>query len=355
MAEEATAPTETATPAESVEVPAGQVPANDTTAAGKPANDNAGKEAPKPPTEEEFLGWVERFGPEKAMQIVAKKLNYQIDGQVVSVAERAALREEKRKQRAALDQRQREIEEALGSKVKESESEIEFGRALKAANATGDYDGIARALGRKDWNELQDDFIAKLADPNHKRLTELEQKLREKEQAEEQARKEGETRAQHQARMQAIQNYKVGMSREMKASSSRIFRELAENPDVVNMVYAIRDEHYRESGTELPLEAALVRKLPGTNVTLQTLLRGWRDQLFSAFEADEAAPAPKAAAEKPKGKTAPTPPVQPSTARRYADDREQVKSWEDRMRRAFEQDEEAEAAEKRKGNSARPA
>ena len=190
MAEEATAPTETATPAEPVEG-ATPDPANDAAQADpkKPANDNAGKEAPKPPTEEEFLGWVERFGAEKAMQIVAKKLNYQIDGQVVSVAERAALREEKRKQRAALDQRQREIEESLGSKVKESEGEIEFGRALKAAHATGDYDGIARALGRKDWNELQDDFIAKLADPNHKRLSELEQKLREKEQAEEQARK----------------------------------------------------------------------------------------------------------------------------------------------------------------------
>src|SRR3990167_7613357 len=191
MAEEATAPTETATPAEPVEG-ATPDPANDAAQADpkKPANDNAGKEAPKPPTEEEFLGWVERFGPEKALQIVAKKLNHTIDGAVVTVSERAEFRKKRQAAESALNQRQREIEEALSGKVKESEGEIEFGRALKAAHATGDYDGIARALGRKDWNELQDDFIAKLADPNHKRLTELEQKLREKEQAEEQARKE---------------------------------------------------------------------------------------------------------------------------------------------------------------------
>ena len=344
MAEEATAATETETPAEPVEGATGE-PANDTKAA---ANDNA---QPKPPTEEEFAALVERFGPDKAIQIVAKKLNYTVDGATVSVAERAALREEKRQTKAALDRRQREIEEALSSKVKESESEIEFGRALKAAYQAGDFDQLARALGKKDWNDIQDEFIAKLADPNHKRLTELEQRIKDKEAAEDQQRQRYEAQQKEQQKAQAVYNYKVNtIVPNMKESKSSVLRELADNPDVVNMIYAIQNEHW-DGGRPISVEDALEKPLPNGKIALKLILRGWADQLGRAFKPEEA-PAPATNGTKAKGKTEPKPGVAPSS-HKALDDTEWLQNGAAELAAAFKADEAREAEERRKGNSAR--
>lgn len=353
MAEEATATTETATPAVPAEG-AAPVPANDAVPAGVPAaaNDNA---QPAAPTEAEVIALAEKYGPEKALQILARKLNYAVDGTSVTVEDRKKFRDENRAAKRALEERGRQIEEQLSGRVKESQAEIELGRAIRAAHETGDYDGVARALGLKDWNQIEEQYISKLADPNHKRLTDLEAKLRDKEAAEEQARREGETRAQQQQRMQAVYQYKVKMSGEMKASELPILSAMASNPDVVNMVYAIRDEHYKTHEVEMPLAQVLVSKLPGSDVTLKTLLRAWHDQLSAAFKAETgAAPAvpPPAPA---KGKTAPAPTPAPSTSRSYADSREWVKSAQQRMEQAFKADAEKEAEETRRGNSAQSA
>jgi len=348
MAEEATAPAAAPeTPATPVEGAAPAAPANDTTPAapaGAPANDNA------IPTEAEIFALADKVGIDKALQMLAKKANWHIDGQVVSVAERAAFREERRKAKQALEERQRSIEEQLGHRVKESESEIELGRALRAAYEAGDFDQLARGLGKKDWNEIQEEFIAKLADPNHKRLTELEKKLKEKEAAEEQARREGETRAQHQARMQAIQQYKIGVSNEMKTSDSPVLKALGDNPDVVHMVYAIRNEHWQKSGTEMPLAQCLVSKLPGTDVTLKTLLKSWHDQLTAAFREGEPAPTVAAVAQTAKGKTAPAPTVAPSPPK-PSDKGEWTKRGAALLDEAFRAEERLKAEERRKGNT----
>ncbi len=300
-----------------------------------------------------MIALAEKYGFDKALEIISRKLNYAIDGQAVTVAERKKFRDDQRAAKQQLEEWKRNVANEVEGKVKESAAEIEFGRALKAAHETGDYDGVARALGKKDWNELQGDYIARLADPNHQRLTELERKLQEKERAEEEQRKQYEQRERQAQQQRAILQYKQGVAAEMEGSDVGPLRALAKNPDVVNMVYSIRADHYQASGVEMPLRQVLVSKLPGTDITLQTLLKGWHSQLSEAFK-DEVKAAVAAATpepEKPKGKTAPAPKVQPSASRRMIEDREFVKSGAAALEEAFRADAQREAEERRKGNS----
>ncbi len=343
MSEEATAPIET--PAEPVTTETTPSPANDTAAPGKSANDNA---QPQAPTEAEFLGWVEKYGPEKALQIVAKKLNYTVDGTTLSVADYAAHREEKRKWKKETEQREREIADQLGKKVKESEAEIELGRALKRAHASGDYDGVAKALGVENWEALQGDFIKRLADPNHQRLIELERREQERERHVQQQREQYEQQQQHAQRQAAVQGYKQKMSLDMQNSPDSAVKELSVFPDVVEMLYAVQNEHYnRATNSTVTLEQAMDLPLPNGRGTPRGILRSWHDALSKAFKAAEPPPAP---APKAKGKTAPAAPLSPSQPR-PASDNEWLRDGASRLEEAFKREAERERSERSKGNS----
>lgn len=354
MAEEAQ-PIATETPPEVVTTDAAaQVPANDTgkPAGGKPANDNATPEI----TEAQVIELAEKYGPEKALQIIARKLNYAVDGSTVSVAERKAFRDEQRKAKAALEDWKKNIADEWDGKINESKGEIEFGRALKAAKETGDYDGIARGLGFKDWNELADDHIAKLADPNHKRLTELERKLQEKERAEAERAEQWKQQQAQQQQAAQIQGYKANMSGEMKASQNPILKELADFPDVVNMLFAVRQDTFRKTGAELPLEHALKNTLPGGTQSVEHILKSWHDALGKAFGAGTSAPAAAAPAAKGKavGKTGPTPTPAPSATRNAADAKEWTSFGAKALEEAFKNEAQAQAEERRKGVNGAP-
>lgn len=347
MAEEAIPTTETPAPAE------GQTPtpaASETTKPDnqKPANDNAAPEI----TEAQVIELAEKYGPEKALQIIARKLNYQVDGAAVTVAERKAFRDQQREAKQALDKWKQDIANEWDGKIKASSEEIEYGRALKAAKETGDYDGIARGLGFKDWNELADDHIAKLADPNHKRLTELEKRLQEKERAEaEQAERYRQHQAQQQ-REQQVQGYKVEMSSAMKQSENPVLKELADFPDVVNMLFAIQQANWDPVAQKtVTLEQALLMPLPGQRQPVRELLRGWHTSLAKAFGggAPAAAPAAQPAKGKAKGSTGPTPTPAPSATRAANDTKEWTQLGAQALEEAFKAEEQARQEERRKG------
>lgn len=347
MAEEAT-PTATETPAEGAAPAAAPV----TDGAAKPANDNAAPEI----TEAQVIELAEKFGPDKALQIIARKLNYQVDGAAVTVAERKAFRDQQREAKQALDKWKQDIANEWDGKIKASTEEIEYGRALKAAKETGDYDGIARGLGFKDWNELADDHIAKLADPNHKRLTELEKRLQEKERNEaEQAERYRQHQAQQQ-REQQVQGYKVEMSSAMKQSENPVLKELADFPDVVNMLFAIQQANWDPAAQKtVTLEQALMMPLPGQRQPVRELLRSWHTSLAKAFGGEAPAAAPPAAPPakgKAKGSTGPTPTPAPSATRAANDTREWTQLGAQALEEAFKAEAQSQAEERRKGQQA---
>ncbi len=350
MAEEAQATTIETTPDAAAALPTENQPANDTApaAGGKPANDNATPEI----TEAQVIELAEKYGPEKALQIIARKINYAVDGQTVTVAERKAFRDQQREAKAAIEEWKRNVANEWDGKIKESSAEIEFGRALKSAKETGDYDGIARGLGFKDWNELTEDHIAKLADPNHKRLTELEKKLQEKERAEQE---QAERYRQHQAQQQReaqVHAYKQEMSTEMRQSQNPVLKELADFPDVVNMLFAIQQQHYDPAARKsVTLEQALMMPLPGQRMPVREDLRSWHTSLAKAFGGAETPPAAATPPAKGKasGKTAPTPTPAPSATRNAADAKEWTKLGAAELEAAFRAEEQTRSEERRKG------
>lgn len=358
MAEEATAPAVTETPATPVDGAPATTPANDTTPAATPANDNA---QPTPPTEAEVLALVERYGSDKALDIIARKSGYKLDGQTVSVKERADFREWQRQAKKTLEDRERAISDQLGSKAKELEAEIQLGKALREAHARGDYDGVAKALGVENWEALQGDFIKRLADPNHQRLMDLEKREREREEGAQKQRElyeQQQRQAQHEA---IVRNDKIRISGAMKESENRMARELSDLPDVVNMVHAVLLHHQDPAtGRTISLDDAMNKPLPGGSVAISVILRQWHERLAKAFAAGEAAPTLQASAAateaaKPKGKTEPAPKVAPSAARTFADTREWTQSATERLKKAFEEDAQKEAESRRKPNSGAPA
>lgn len=341
MAEEATV---TETPATPVETPP-PAPANTNTPAA-PANDNG---QPAAPTEAEFLGWVEKYGPDKALAIVAKKLNMAVDGTTIANADAVKHRHNIREQQRKLEERERAMSEQLAAKIKEHEGDIELGRALKKAKASGDYDGVAKALGEENWEALQNDFIKRLADPNHQRLLELEKQIKQREEQEQTQRQQAEQRAQEQQRQALVQGYKQKMSVDMRASKDPAVAKLAGFPDVVEMLYTVQNDNFdRTTNSTVTLEQAMDLPMPGNRGTPRAILRQWRDALTEAFPADAAAPA-GGAPPKAKTKTDAKPPVAPSGDRKASE-----KEWLDRGARQLEdairREEEERRAERLKGN-----
>lgn len=332
----------TETPTEAPEQ--AQQPANDN-AAAPAANDNAAPAI----TEAQVLELAEKYGPDKALQIIAKKIGWEVDGQSVSVADRKAFRDQQREAKAAWEARERQFAENWDKKLRDAQGEIDFGRAVKAAREQGDYDGIARAVGFKDWNELTEDHIKKLADPNHQRLTELEKRLQEKERAEQEQRQQWEQQQAQQQRAAQVQAYKGEMSAGMKQSENPVLRELADFPDVVNMLFAVQQANFdNASRRTVTLEQAINMPLPGGSQPIIGILKSWHAGLSKAF-GGEAAPAAQAAKPKASGKTAPTPTPAPSANRAVKD----YKEWEEmgarELEAAFRNEAQARAEERRKG------
>ena len=294
--------------------------------------------------------------PEEAeraqFQALAKKLGFEVDDRKVSTKERAEYRESKKKQKDALERAEREAMAAIAKGRQELETERSQVDAIRKAHAASDYDGLAKALGHKDWEDLQNGVIAQLTDPNYKKMRELERWKEDQEAKAKQLEEQHAVRAQEEQREQAIRQYIVNLAETMKTGEDKFLSTMADDPWFVSAIHAIQKQEFDGSSTVTPAEALDIRP-PGSPMTLRKQLETVRDRLNKAFgpppAAESPAPAPKPAAAKPAPKPASRTDVLPNGGKRepsgagksHQDGPEYWKQFRDRLRVGIDEDRKA--------------
>jgi hypothetical protein len=251
---------------------------------------------------------------------LAKKLGFEVDDKRVDTAERAEFRRYRQEQRNALaaaqadlekkraeaeehySKRTSEAEKAAEERLAQAQSELEFANKLSQAAEDGDYDGLAVLLGRKDWNELQQDVIAKFADPGYKELQQLkrwkqeqeEEKLKtkaEQERAEKERKAEEERQAKElqrqqeiQARQQQLAAYHKQLSEQMAASEDPLTRVMSSDPSYIAAIVRIQQENWdEETKSTVTAEQAAKLAIRGAPAPLLDEMKNLYQRLHTVF------------------------------------------------------------------------
>lgn len=303
-------------------------------------------------------GGATPFTPEEMEEFRAKaaKLGYELDAGKVTIRERAAFREERRKAKSAIEEMSRAERAALESeRASTAKERAEHAEKLKRVEAIdraieiGDYQELARLAGKKDWDDLQKDVIAKLADPNYKELQELKRKESEREakehqQAEkaEQQAKERETAAQEAARREGQHRYKQYLAQTLQQSKHPLVSSLADDPTFVEAIFRIQEEHWDGESTVTP-EQAIKLAIKGASLSLEDELRQLHARLTKGLHIEEAPAAPPAPAKgKSKTDTTPSRKTEAAPSGKFNNDRDWLKHAARRLEEAALRDREEE-------------
>jgi hypothetical protein len=190
----------------------------------------------------------------------------------------------------------------------------DFDAALKA----GDYDAVAKLAGFDDWNKLQDDQIQRHADPNYKRVRELEERLKREDEEKARAKEEAERHQATQAELQAQANHKRGLQQVMGQSTDPLVKAMHDQSAFVNAVFNVQRRVWRESGGQdvMTPESAIKWKPPEGGMSLYEELEEMAKRISPHFvKATPVAP-PAGTPEKPKPKTPAVPPPAPAPRER---------------------------------------
>lgn len=266
------------------------------------------------------------------LKALAQELGYAVDADKVTVAERAQFREAKRKRFEELTNREKELIEKVESSKREHEAELKFARDLKQAREVGDLDGMAKALGWKDYSDMQSEAIQRFADPNYKRLRELEQKTAEREAAEAKRLEEAEKREKAEQQNRVVQNYLGDLSKKMADSKDPVIKAFADNPEFAWAIYQIQCENWDGEQTVTP-EQALKMASRGASRTVQENLKAQYERLAKAFGPPEQ---PKPKVIPPKTKVAATPRAEAAAPGKWNDPKDFFKSARERLAQAVE-------------------
>ncbi len=291
----------------------------------------------------------------EAMRQNATRLGFVVEDGRVTTKERVQFREA---QRQAATERA-EQEQALLARVQEqigaAQPKIERAEKIEAAISAGDWDGIASLLGFKAtaavgdkpgmsaWDALIQDQVDRRADPNYQRLRALEQAHAERAARDEQAAREAQARQEEHARIQARQAYVADLSATMKASKDPLLAAFHDDPAVVNAIFAIQQQEYRDTGAAPTPEQASRMKLRGVNETPREWLERFYKRTAPVFGAPVAPPAaaapPPPAPKLPAPKTAPVPKPAPARREKWATDQAWRQDAARRMEEAFAEEE----------------
>ncbi len=203
----------------------------------------AAGEAPKPD--------AKPMGPatagDKAMfEALAKKLGIKVENGAVKPSERIAWENAKLRAEQGIAKAKQEAEQmrAEAESALKSNPRIQKADAIMAAYEAGDPDGFAAALGAKDFNEFQQSFLRRLADPNYGELRKLQQ-WKEQQEAE---RVKGEETQREQQRAQQIQQaertYMATLQQTCQASSDPLVAAMHDDPLFLQAVYRIQKKHW---------------------------------------------------------------------------------------------------------------
>lgn len=284
----------------------------------------AGGEPDKPKTEAAPAGDKPKPGEPTAgdkgmFEALAKKLGYSLDGKTVLPSDRIAWETAKKRQEAGLAERE--------SKLKEAEQAISSSDRVKKAESIlksieeGDPDGFAAAIGKKDFNEFQQEFIKRLADPNYSELQNLKKWREDQEKSAAEQKKQQEQEQRQREHNQQLQAYLGNLSEQSKGSTDATVAAMADDPLFVDAVYRIQQQEYKASGERIiPIEEALDKRIGGAKMTFREELKTLAQRLLKAFP-DLGAPAaatppptPISNGKRPAPRTAITPPNTVDTA-----------------------------------------
>ena len=245
---------------------------------------------------------------DKAMfEALAKKLGVKIDGGAVKPSERIAWENAKARAESGLAAREAKAQQMLS----EAESALKSNPRLQKADAiinayeAGDPDGFAAALGAKDFNEFQQSFLRRLADPNYGELRKLQQWKEQQEAERVKTEEQSREQQRHQQIQQAERTYMSTLSQTCKASSNPLVAAMHDDPLFLQAVYRIQKKHWNpEQQKTVSVEEAIQE---GLESELRSL-HGRLSRGFGGGVAAEATPgAPPRNGKKPAPRTGITP------------------------------------------------
>lgn len=248
------------------------------------------------------------------LKALADELGLVVDDSGVSVADRAEFRRAKSAREAAITAREAEVTKKLAELESTHGEKHKKVQAVLDAYERGDPESFAQALGAKDFNELQQSWIKRLADPNYMELRRLQKRAEEEDARRENEKKETETRAQHQERERVYVTYMKSLSDSCKASENPLVQAMAEDPLFLRDVYRIQGENWdNETQSTVTVEQAIKKAAKNGGGTLEESLRGVYERLGKGF-GSVGATAPAAAAKTNGKKPAPKTAVVPASA-----------------------------------------
>lgn len=259
----------------------------------------------------------DRAAKRAQLEALATELGFKFDAKAVTAADRYSLREEARRRQETF-QRQMAEERAAFEKERGSfGEEAKSAKAFKAAFEAGDYDGLAAAVGAKDWNDLQEKVLERISDPHYAEIKRLREELESDKRAKAEAAEKEKATAEQRRQHELVHGAKVAISQEAAKSTDKLLAALHWDPLLVDSLYDLQARHYDHiTQTTIPLEEALDVDLGGGR-TVRAHLKRQYESLHKAF-GPQAAPLPPprpvvpAAAPAPvKPKPAPAPRRQP--------------------------------------------
>lgn len=248
-------------------------------------------------------------GDRAMFDALAKKLGYSIDGKAVLPTDRIKWEQAKKRQEEGLAVREKAVKDAEAAAG--SNERVKKAESILAAIESGDPDGFAAAVGRKNFNEFQEEFIKRLADPNYTELKRLKEWKEQQEQERVRATEEAKQREESEVRERLRAGYMDSLSKTCAASSNPLVAALAEDPNFLQAVFRIQQENWDPVQQKtVTAEEAIRKAAKGAKQPLEDELRGIYERLGKGFGA--AAPAAETApvknGKKPAPKTAVTPP-----------------------------------------------
>lgn len=281
-----------------------------------------------------------------AFRAMAKKLGFNVEDAAVTNKERAEWRRMRKEHTDAIRAAEAEATSKIGELQKTTEAEISFGKALREARKSNDYNQIAKLLEYDDWNALQEGVANAVTDPAYQEVLELKAWKAQQEKAEADRQEQARIHGEQQQKIVKQNEYRQNLSMGMKASTDPLVKAFADDPMFVNVVFQVQEQNWDGGAEVLTPERAIHVKPQGAKFTLHDELKGLFERLAPVFGA-KAEPEvetlkPKRAPPSPKGNTGPSKPGR-------EDDREWSTRFRADMERAIAEDKRAERA----GNGAR--
>ncbi len=244
-----------------------------------------GKEPEKPAEAAPAAAEVVATTPEQkteTLRALAKDLGMVIEDGKVVTSDRAALRVAKREHEQRIKAAEADLHARYNQAIEAVKPELERARAVIQAMEDGDADELAKLAGAKDWNEFQERALAKITDPNWKKIRDLERKQAERDRADAEHQERLKAQSEQNRQLEAQRTFRTQLAGQMKKSADPLCREMADDPAFVHAIFQIQKENWDGSTTVTP-EQALKLMVRGAPLSVQDELKQTYERLHKVF------------------------------------------------------------------------